>query len=72
MTDLVSALPRGLVNSGLAFADYLAILVFGAALVNAKQPVAMWYGPDFDGATTAGGEPFNPSGLFVSRATPWS
>ncbi len=70
MTDLVSALPRGLVTSGLPFPDCLAVLPFGAALVNAKQPVAMWYGADFDGATTAGGEPFNPSGLSVSRAAP--
>ncbi len=34
MTDLVDALPRGLVNSGLPFADCLVVHLFGAALVN--------------------------------------
>ncbi len=70
MTKLVSALPRGLVMSGLTFADRLLVLRFGAALPNAKRLVAKWYGPDFDGATTSGGEPLAPRGLFVSRAAP--
>lgn len=71
MTNLVSALSLALVTSGLASTDCL-VLLFGVALVNVGQLIATWYGPNFDGAATVGGEPFNLSGLFVARAAPWS
>lgn len=45
------------------------MLLFAAGLARADQMVASWYGPGFEGATTASGEPFNPNDYTAAHRT---
>lgn len=47
----------------------LAMLLFAAGLARADQMVASWYGPGFEGATTASGEPFDPNDYTAAHRT---
>lgn len=69
MFATLGASPRRFLFSGLAIAGCLALLLFAAGLVRAEQVVASWYGPGFEGATTASGEPFDPSDYTAAHKT---
>lgn len=45
------------------------MLLFAAGLARADQMVASWYGPGFEGATTASGEPFDPNDYTAAHRT---
>ncbi len=60
MAGMFAAWPRRIFIAFVAVAGCLALLVFASAVVKAEQMVASWYGPGFEGATTASGEPFDP------------
>lgn len=60
MADMFAAWPRRIFIAFAAVAGCLALFVFASAVVKAEQMVASWYGPGFEGATTASGEPFDP------------
>jgi rare lipoprotein A len=53
----------------LAIASCLTLLLFAAGLAKAEQWVASWYGPGFEGATTASGEPFDPYDYTAAHRT---
>lgn len=60
MAGIFAAWPRRVFIAFGAVAGCLALFVFASAVVKAEQVVASWYGPGFEGATTASGEPFDP------------
>lgn len=55
----------------MAVAGFLAVAAFAASSVSAQSEtmVATWYGPGFEGALTASGEPFDPSGYTAAHKT---
>jgi len=50
-------------------AALLALLVAAAGAARAQQMMATWYGPGFEGSTTASGEPFNPDDYTAAHKT---
>lgn len=60
MTGMFAAWPRKVLIASIAISGCLALFVVASAAVKAEQMVASWYGPGFEGATTASGEPFDP------------
>jgi rare lipoprotein A len=69
LAGVPGALQRSLFVSILAVTGCVALLLFAAGLVKAEQMVASWYGPGFEGATTASGEPFDPSDYTAAHRT---
>jgi len=67
--DTLGVSPRRFLFSVLAIVGCLALLLFAAGLVRAEQVVASWYGPGFEGATTASGEPFDPNDYTAAHRT---
>lgn len=53
----------------LATVGCVVLLLFCARLVAAQQLVATWYGPGFEGNSTANGEVFDPSGYTAAHKT---
>lgn len=47
----------------------LSLLLFAAGSARAGQVVASWYGPGFEGAATASGEPFDPDDYTAAHRT---
>lgn len=47
----------------------LVMLLGAAEMAHAEQMVASWYGPGFEGATTASGETFNPNDYTAAHKT---
>lgn len=68
-SDTLGASPRKFLVSVLVIAGCLTLLLFAAGLVRAEQWVASWYGPGFEGATTASGEPFDPNDYTAAHRT---
>jgi rare lipoprotein A len=69
-SDTLGALPRKSLVSVLAIAGCLTLLLlFAAGSAKAEQWVASWYGPGFEGATTASGEPFDPNDYTAAHKT---
>lgn len=68
-SDTLGALPRKSLVSVLAIAGCLTLLLFAAGSAKAEQWVASWYGPGFEGATTASGEPFDPYDYTAAHRT---
>ena len=60
MTGIFAAWPRKVLIASIAISGCLALFLVASATVKAEQIVASWYGPGFEGATTASGEPFDP------------
>lgn len=46
-----------------------AFLVLGSEHSEAKEALASWYGPGFEGHPTANGEPYNPNGYTTAHKT---
>lgn len=46
-----------------------AFLALGAGRAEAEEALASWYGPGFEGAPTASGEPYNPYGYTAAHKT---
>lgn len=69
MAGMSAAWPRRILVAFLVVACCLALLVVSSAMVKAEQIVASWYGPGFEGATTANGETFDPSGYTAASKT---
>ena len=69
LAGVPGALRRSLFVSILAVTGCVALLLSAAGLVKAEQMVASWYGPGFEGATTASGEPFDPSDYTAAHRT---
>ncbi len=61
--------PRGFVLVAVAVLGCLAVLLYSAKMVAADQMVASWYGPGFEGATTASGEPFDATDYTAAHKT---
>lgn len=61
--------PRGFVLVVVAVLSCLAVLLYSAKMVAADQMVASWYGPGFEGATTASGEPFDATDYTAAHKT---
>jgi rare lipoprotein A len=47
----------------------MLVLLSVSTTVRAQQMVASWYGPGFEGATTASGEPFDPNDYTAAHKT---
>lgn len=60
MTGMFAAWSRKVLIVFIALVGCAALSLFVATAVKAEQMVASWYGPGFEGATTASGEPFDP------------
>lgn len=70
MAGILGVLPRrALPFSIVVVVVSLALLAFSAGVVGAQQMVASWYGPGFEGATTASGEPFDPNDYTAAHRT---
>lgn len=72
MSERASALPRRSLLFVLTVGVFLAISAGVAGVVGAQQSeqmVASWYGPGFEGATTASGETFDPYGYTAAHKT---
>lgn len=69
MTNIQGALPRKFLIPGLVVFAFVGLLLFGSTLAKADQMVATWYGPGFEGATTASGEPFDPNDYTAAHRT---
>ncbi|BBL78171.1 hypothetical protein RxyAA322_00250 [Rubrobacter xylanophilus] len=57
-----------LLGAGFAGA-LLALLLVAGGVARAQQMTATWYGPGFEGSTTASGEPFDPSDYTAAHKT---
>lgn len=66
---MFAALPRKVLIAFVAIIGCLALFVVASAAVKAEQMVASWYGPGFEGATTASGEPFDPNDYTAASKT---
>ncbi len=67
-----ASLSRKFLVSVLATGFFLGVSLVVAGVVGAQQTEQMnasWYGPGFEGATTASGEPFDPSGFTAAHKT---
>ena len=60
MTGMFAAWPRKVLIAFVAIAGCLTLFLVASAAVKAEQMVASWYGPGFEGRSTASGEPFDP------------
>ena len=69
MTGMFAAWPRRVGLALVAVVGCLALFLFASAVVKAEQVVASWYGPGFEGATTASGEPFDPYDYTAAHKT---
>lgn len=69
MAGMFAAWPRRISIAFVAVVSCLALLVFASAVVKAEPLVATWYGPGFEGATTASGEPFDPYDYTAAHKT---
>lgn len=69
MAGMSAAWPRRVLIAFVAMVGCLALLVFASAVVRAEPLVASWYGPGFEGATTASGEPFDPYDYTAAHKT---
>lgn len=69
LTKQPGALWRGLRIPVLALILALVAAPFLAGLGRAESLVATWYGPGFEGATTASGEPFDATGYTAASRT---
>ena len=69
MAGKFAAWPRRVLIASVVIAGCVALLVFSSAMVKAEQIVASYYGPGFEGATTANGETFDPSGYTAASKT---
>lgn len=69
MAGMFAAWPRRVLIAFVAVAGCLTLFLFASAVVKAEQMVASWYGPGFEGATTASGEPFDPSDYTAAHKT---
>ena len=69
MAGMFAAWPRRISIAFAAVVGCLALLVFASAVVKAEPLVASWYGPGFEGATTASGEPFDPYDYTAAHKT---
>jgi rare lipoprotein A len=47
----------------------VGVVLVAAGVAKADQMVASWYGPGFEGATTASGEPFDPNDYTAAHKT---
>ena len=61
MAGIFGALPRKVLLLSATVVGCVVLLLFASGWVGAGQMVASWYGPGFEGATTASGEPFDPN-----------
>lgn len=61
--------PRRFAVVGIVVLGCLAALLSSAKLADADTMVASWYGPGFEGATTASGEPFNAGDFTAAHKT---
>lgn len=48
---------------------FAGLLLFSVGIAKTEAMVATWYGPGFEGATTASGEPFNPDDYTAAHRT---
>lgn len=69
MAGMLGAPRRAVLVSIIVMVGCLAMLLFAAGLARADQMVASWYGPGFEGATTASGEPFDPNDYTAAHRT---
>lgn len=69
MTGMFAAWPRRVGIALVAVVGCLGLFLFASAVVKAEQMVASWYGPGFEGATTASGEPFDPYDYTAAHKT---
>lgn len=69
MAGIFRASSRTFFVSGITVVVCLALLLLSAGLARADQMVASWYGPGFEGATTASGEPFDPNDYTAAHRT---
>ena len=69
MSRAVGKSPSKLFAVGIAVFVCLAAFLYAAKIAEADQMVASWYGPGFEGATTASGEPFNASDFTAAHKT---
>lgn len=66
---MIAAWPRRVLIAFAAVAGCVVLFLFAAAVVKAEQMVASWYGPGFEGNTTASGEPFDPYDYTAAHRT---
>ncbi len=66
---MVSGNSRRLLVFGAAAMVSLLVSLFVVRIADADQMVASWYGPGFEGATTASGEPFNAGDFTAAHKT---
>lgn len=69
MSRMVSGNSRRLLVFGAAAMVSLLVSLFAVRIADADQMVASWYGPGFEGATTASGEPFNAGDFTAAHKT---
>lgn len=69
MSRVFGAPRRAVLVSVIVMFGCLTLLLLSAGLARADQMVASWYGPGFEGATTASGEPFDPSDYTAAHRT---
>ncbi len=69
MSRMVSGNSRRLLVFGAAALVSLLVSLFAVRIADADQMVASWYGPGFEGATTASGEPFNAGDFTAAHKT---
>jgi rare lipoprotein A len=70
LASLPNVLSRKFWVPAFAAAASLVLLLFvTVGSVGAQQMVATWYGPGFEGATTASGEPFDPNAYTAAHKT---